>query len=108
MVAPVRAEVPENVKRVSRWGQSSGNDAARPPPRMVEAAFFMSGEETSGEETIVNKSLWYAVFFGLTASPAFADSTIPVGNGVTLLPSYDAQLRYVSVDQDNGRRMLIT
>src|SRR3546814_7585837 len=58
--------------------------------------------ETSVEETIVNKSLLYAVFFGLTASPAFADSTIPVGNGVTLLPSYDARLRYESVDQENG------
>src|SRR3546814_3134314 len=87
MVSPFHSEDPENGKRRSRREQSSGNDAARPPPRKVEAAFFMSGEETSVEETIVNKSLLYAVFFGLTASPAFADSTIPVGNGVTLLRS---------------------
>src|SRR3546814_14671 len=102
MVSPFHSEDPENGNRRSRREQSSGNDAARPPPRKVEAAFFMSGEETSVEETIVNKSLLYAVFFGLTASPAFADSTIPVGNGVTLLPSYDARLRYESVDQENG------
>src|SRR3546814_7413263 len=75
MVSPFHSEDPENGKRRSRREQSSGNDAARPPPRKVEAAFFMSGEETSVEETIVNKSLLYAVFFGLTASPAFADST---------------------------------
>src|SRR3546814_14914913 len=99
MVSPFHSEDPENGKRRSRREQSSGNDAARPPPRKVEAAFFMSGEETSVEETIVNKSLLYAVFFGLTASPAFADSTIPVGHGVTLLPSYAAQLRYESVEQ---------
>src|SRR3546814_17548595 len=106
MVSPFHSEDPENGKRRSRREQSSGNDAARPPPRKVEADFFMSGEETSVEETIVNTFILYAVVFGLTASPAFADSTIPVGQGGTLLPSSDAKMRTESSGKAKGWRIV--
>lgn len=38
----------------------------------------------------------------LTATPAFAEKPIVVGDGLTIAPSVDARLRYETVDQDNA------
>lgn len=50
----------------------------------------------------MKKYLLGTAFLALTTSPAIAGKPIPIGSGVTLAPSYDARLRYESVDQDNA------
>ncbi|MBK5265749.1 MAG: alginate export family protein [Alphaproteobacteria bacterium] len=73
-----------------------------PPESLRGDAAERWGKYTISGGKTVKKYLLGTAFLALTTTPAIAGKPIPIGNGVTLTPSYDARLRYESVDQDNA------